>query len=212
MSANPDKLHYLRIPDGHGGRAEMVRMTYVLAGRPYEDVFHAFSDLATAVAGKNPFKQYPFVETASGDIIYQTLAIMHHAAHGTLAWPSDPAALTRALATAMGGYDLYQAFGGFAADDVVARQRFEQKRAPQLIGALGEIYRDRPFGAGATVTFADCIVRSTLGWLVRRNPVSKALIEGNPSLVAFMQRFDEIPAIHAFLERQAEARRLDNTV
>src|SRR5690242_10681182 len=94
----PDKIHYLRIPQGFGARAEAVRMVYVLAGKPYVDVHHTFAEAAPAVTGKNPFKQYPFVETASGEFLYQSLAIMHHAAHGTPAWPSDPAKLTRALA------------------------------------------------------------------------------------------------------------------
>ena len=89
-SSTPDKLYYLRIPKGRGGRAEMVRLVYVLAGRPYVDVLRDFSDAATTVAGKNPFKQFPFVETSSGRIIYQALATMQHAGAGTPAWPRAP--------------------------------------------------------------------------------------------------------------------------
>src|SRR5262249_16629950 len=103
-----DKLHYLRIPGGHGARAEMVRMVYVLAARPYVDVLWARADAARAVTGNNPFNQFPFVETADGRHVYQAIAIMHHAAHGTSAWPSDPARLTDALSVAIGAYDLYQ--------------------------------------------------------------------------------------------------------
>src|SRR5262249_10406934 len=115
-----DKLHYPRIPKGQGARAEMVRLVYVLAGKPYVDVLWPRAELPQAVAGKNPFLQFPFVETPDGRIIYQAIAIMHHAAHGTPAWPSDPDRLTDALAVAIGGYDLYQAFAGFTADDLVA--------------------------------------------------------------------------------------------
>src|SRR5262245_2162314 len=100
-TSNADKLHYIRIPKGQGGRAEMARLVYVLAGKPYVDVLHTFAEAAQAVAGKNPFKQFPFVETAGGAFIYQTLAIMHHAAHGTPAWPSDPAKFTEVLAVAI---------------------------------------------------------------------------------------------------------------
>ncbi len=208
----PDELHYLRIPNALGGRAEMVRMCYVLAQRPYVDVLHAVKDAATAVSGKNPFKQFPFVVTASGATIFQTLAIMDHAAQGTSAWPSDPEKLTRALAVAMGGYDLYQAFGGFAATDEAAKKRFEERRAPQYMTGLGECYRDSAFAVGDTPTFADCIVREAVAWCVRRNEASKKIFEGNASLVAFQQRFDAVPSIRAFLDRQAEARKNDDAV
>src|SRR5262245_49598609 len=140
-----DKLHYVRLPNAQGGRAEMVRMCYVLSGRPYIDVLHAMEDAPDAVSGKNPFRQFPFVETPDGEVVYQTLAIMYHAAQGTSAWPAEPAALTRALSVAMGGYDLYQAFGAFAADDTAGRSKFEHKQAPKLFGALAEIYADREF-------------------------------------------------------------------
>lgn len=65
----PDRIHYVRIPKGQGGRAEMTRMTYVLAGKPYVDVFWSFQDAREAVTGKNPFKQFPFVETSNGKTI-----------------------------------------------------------------------------------------------------------------------------------------------
>jgi glutathione S-transferase len=208
----PDKIHYLRIPKALGGRAEMIRMSYVLAGKPYVDVLHPIPEAAAAVAGKNPFKQFPFVETASGEIVYQSLAIMHHAAHGTPAWPSDPGQLTKALAVSMGGYDLYQAFGGFGADDLVAKKKFEEKRAPQYLGALSEIYAKSPFAAGDVPCFADCIVREAVAWCVRRNEVSRGLFEASASLVAFQQRFDAIPSIRAFLDRQAAARQADDAV
>ncbi len=204
--ATPDKLYYLHIPNGQGGRAEMLRMTYVLAGRAYEDVFCSFADAAATVKGKNPFKQFPFVETASGEVYYQTLAIMHRVAHGTPAWPADPTALTRALAVAMGGYDLYQAFGGFAADDAAAKKKFEQRRAPQYFEGLAEIYGERAFAAGDTPTFADCIVFEAVAWCVRRNEACKALLEASPALLAFRDRFASIPAIRAFMDRQAKAR------
>lgn len=208
----PDQLHYVRIPQGFGGRAEMVRLCYVLAGRPWVDDLRSFQDAAALFSGKNPFKQVPFVTTASGEVVYQTLAIMHHAAHGTPAWPSEPAALTRALAVAMGAYDLYQAFGAFPADDLAAKAKFEAKRAPQLFGALSEIYAQKPFAAGDAPCFADCITHEAIAWCARRNEVCRALLEGSPSLVAFMQRFEALPAVHAFMERQAAARAADDAV
>src|SRR5260221_14065890 len=159
--AGEDKIHYLRIPQGLGARAEMVRMAYVLAGKPYIDVFHARAEASQAVTGNNPFKQFPFVETPNGTRLYQTIAIMHHAAHGTPAWPSDPDRLTDALAVAMGGYDLYQAFGGFAADDMVAKKRFEERRAPQYFGALDEIYSKRLFAAGEKASVAHRLLPAT---------------------------------------------------
>jgi len=207
-----DKLHYIRIPNAIGGRAEMVRMCYVLAAKPYTDVLHAIADAAAAVTGKNPFKQFPFVETPSGQTIYQTLAIMHHAAHGTPAWPSNPSQLTLALCAGMGGYDLYQAFGGFAADDLAAKKKFEEKRAPQLLTGLGQIYANTPFAAGDTPCFADCIVQQAVAWVVRRNDVCRSLFESNAALVAFQSRFEALPAIRAFMERQAAARAADNTL
>ena len=207
-----DKLHYIRIPNAIGGRAEMVRMCYVLAAKPYTDVLHAIADAAAAVTGKNPFKQFPFVETPSGQTIYQTLAIMHHAAHGTPAWPSNPSQLTQALGAGMGGYDLYQAFGGFAADDLAAKKKFEDKRAPQLLNGLGQIYASTPFAAGDTPCFADCIVREAVAWVARRNDVCRSLLESNAALVAFQSRFEALPAIRAFMERQAAARAADNTL
>jgi len=76
--AGEDKIHYLRIPQGLGARAEMVRMAYVLAGKPYVDVFHARAEASQAVTGNNPFKQFPFVETPNGTRLYQT-----HRHHGT---------------------------------------------------------------------------------------------------------------------------------
>ncbi len=76
---------------------------------------------------------------------------------GDTSWPSDPQRLTDALSVAMGGYDLYQAFAGFSADDLVAKKRFEEKRAPQYMGGLGQIYASRPFAAGEVPSFADCI-------------------------------------------------------
>src|SRR5262245_41735513 len=155
---NADKIHYARIPKGHGGRAEMVRLTYVLAGKPYVDVLWPFEQVQQSGAKENPFKQLPVVETPSGAYIYQTLAIMQHAAHGTPVWPSEPDRLTNALSAAMGGYDLYQAFGAFPADDLVAKKKFEDKRAPQLMNGLGQIYASRAFAAGDAPTFADCIV------------------------------------------------------
>jgi glutathione S-transferase len=207
-----DKLHYVRIPKGHGGRAEQARLTYVLAGKAYEDVLHTFAEAGSAVAGKNPFKQFPFVETPDGKCLFQTLAIMHHVGHGTPAWPSSPAALTEALSVAMGGYDLYQSFGAFAADDLAAKKRFEERRAPQFFGGLAEIYGKRLFATGSTATFADVFVHEAVAWCVRRNDVCKGLYEASPSLVAFMDRFRAIPAVAEFMKRQALAREKDDSV
>jgi glutathione S-transferase len=207
-----DKLHYVRIPKGQGGRAEQLRMVYLLAGKPYEDVLHSFAEAGAAVSGKNPFKQFPFVETATGKRIYQTVAIMHHVAHGTPAWPSDPDVLTETLAVAMGAYDLYQWFGSFAADDLPAKKKFEEKRAPQFFSALGEIYGSRKFAAGDKPSFADCMTHEAVAWCVRRNEACKALYEANPNLVAFMERFRAIPAIADFMKRQAAAREKDESV
>jgi glutathione S-transferase len=208
----PDKICYLKIPDAHGGRAEMVRMVYALAGRPYEDIYVTFEEARAAVEGKNPFRQFPFVETSSGEIIYQTFAMMHHAAHGTTAWPSSADELTRALSVALGGYDLYQAFGGFAADDAAAKQKFEQRRLPQYFKALEEIYSTRAFAAGDTPTFADCIVRESVAWCARRNDVARALLADQPALSAFQERFGQVPAIAAFLAKQSAARAADNAL
>jgi glutathione S-transferase len=208
---NADKIHYVRIPKAHGGRAEMVRLVYVLAGKPYEDVLWSFDQALQSGAKENPFKQLPVVETPSGTYIYQTLAIMHHVAHGTPAWPSDPNRLTNALSVAMGGYDLYQAFGAFPADDLVAKKKFEDKRCPQLMNGLGQIYASRPFAAGEVPTFADCMVEEAIAWCVRRNEVSRQLFESNPALVAFHNRFDAIAAVRAFRARQAEAREKDDS-
>ena len=209
---NVDKLHYVRIPKGHGGRAEMVRLVYVLAQKPYVDVLCTFEEVPRSAAVKNPFKQFPVVETPSGAYVYQVLAIMHHVALGTPAWPSDPARLTDALSVAMGGYDLYQWFGGFSADDLVAKKKFEDKRAPQFLGGLGEIYATRPFAAGEVPTFADCIVEEAVAWVVRRNETCRRLFEANAALVAFHRRFDAIPEIRAFRARQAAAREKDESV
>src|SRR5687767_4570830 len=186
---NADKIHYLRIPKAHGGRAEMVRLVYVLARKPYVDVLCSFDEVPRSAVTKNPFKQFPVIETPSGAYIYQAIAIMHHVAHGTPAWPSDPSRLTDALAVAIGGYDLYQWFGGFPADDLVAKKKFEEKRAPQLMGGLGEIYASRPFAAGDVPTFADCVAEEAMAWCVRRNDVCRQIFEGNASLVAFHRRF-----------------------
>jgi glutathione S-transferase len=207
-----DKLHYIRIPKAQGGRAEMVRLVYVLSGRPYVDVLCAIDQAPQSKVVKNPFQQFPVVETQDGRFLYQTLAIMHHTAHGTPAWPSDPSRLTDALAVAMGGYDLYQAFGGFPADDLAAKKKFEEKRAPQLITGLGQIYASRPFAAGDVATFADCVVEEAVGWCTRRNEVCRRLFEGNGALMAFHARFDAIPAIRAFRARQAAARQSDESV
>lgn len=208
----PDKLHYLKIPNAQGGRAEAVRMVYVLADKPYVDVLAGMDQARAAVSGRNPYNQFPFVETPAGEIIYQSLAIMHHAAHDTPAWPAQPDALTRALSVAMGGYDLYQAFGAFSADDLAAKKKFEERRLPQYFGALDEIYGGREFAAGASVTFADCIVREAVAWCVRRNDAARALIETKPALAAFMQRFEALPVIAEFMAKQAAARAVDNAV
>jgi glutathione S-transferase len=188
-----------------------VRLVYVLAGRPYEDVLHQFAD-AQAVGSKNPFRQFPIIETASGQVVYQSLAIMHHAAHGTSAWPSEPDALTRALSVALGGYDLYRAFAGFSADDPAAKKKFEERRAPQYLRGLSAIYASTPFATGDTPTFADCITYEAIAWVVRRNEVCKALLEQHPSLVEFRARFSALPKIRAFMERQAAARAIDPAV
>ncbi len=208
----PDTIHYVRIPKGMGGRAEMVRMTYVLAGKPYVDALASFADASKTVAGHNPFKQFPFVTTASGESIYQAIAIMHHAAHGTSAWPSDPAVLTRTLSVAIGAYDLYQAFGGFAADDEAARKKFEGRRAPQFFGALGEIYATRKYAAGETPSFADCIAHQAIAWCVRKNDVCKGLLAESEPLKGFMTRFESIASIKAFMEKQAAARATDDSI
>jgi glutathione S-transferase len=206
-----DKIHYVRIPKAQGGRAEMVRMAYVLAGKPYVDVFWTTAE-ASKIAPTNPFKQFPIVETPSGEHIYQSLAIMHHAAHGTPAWPSDPRRLTDALAAAVGGYDLYQAFAGFSANDEAAKKRFEERRAPQYMSGLAAIYASRAYAAGDDPTFADCIVHEAVAWCVRRNDVSRSIFEATPSLVAFRTRFEALPAIRDFMIRQAKARETDDTV
>jgi glutathione S-transferase len=208
----PDRLHYVRIPHGVGGRAEQLRFAYALAGRRYVDVFHAFADAQAAVAGKNPFKQFPFVETASGEVVYQTLAIMHHVGRGTPVWPSDPSMLTRALEVGLAAYDLYQFFGAFPADDAVAKKKFEERRAPQFFGGLAEIFAQRPFAAGEVASFADCMVHQSLAWCVRKNDVCRALFEASPPLVSFQGRFEKLPAIAELMARQAAARLTDNTV
>ena len=211
VPAMTDELHYLRLPGAQGGRAEMVRLCFVLADRPWKDVLHPREEFVTA-GQRNPFKQFPYLVTANGELIPQSMAIMHHAAHGTAAWPADPASLSRALVVAQGAYDLYQAFGGFAADDVVAKKKFEERRAPQYLGALAAVYAERPFAAGEAPSFADCIAREAIHWCVRRNDVAKGIFEGHPSLVAFMARFEAIPSIAAFLARQAAARAADDSV
>src|SRR5262245_5424224 len=122
MSHPPDELWYLRLSKGMGGRAETVRLVYVLADRPWVDRYATPGpEAVAAVGGKNPFRQFPFVVTASGEIVYQTMAIAYHAARGTSAWPSDPDVFTKALTVAMGGYDLYQHFGSFPATDEAAK-------------------------------------------------------------------------------------------
>jgi glutathione S-transferase len=209
---NPDTLHYVRIPGGQGGRAEMVRMVYALAGRPYVDALHGFEQVRAAIADKSPFRQVPLVETADGETIYQSLAIMHHAANGTAAWPSEPAQLTRALAVAMGAYDLYQAFGGFSASDAVAREKFEQRRAPQYLDGLATLYAQRPFAAGEVPCFADCVAHQAIAWCARRNEVARALLAERAPLVDFMARFEQVPAIAALMQRQREARAVDDAV
>ena len=213
MSKNaPDTIHYVHIPKGFGGRAEMVRMVYVLAGKPYVDSLAQFAAAREAVSGKNPFKQFPFVVTPSGENVYQSIAIMHHAAHGTPVWPSDPSRLTQALAVAQGAYDLYQHFGGFNADDAPAKKKFEEKRAPQFFSALGEIYASRPYACGEKPTFADAIAHEAVAWCVRRNDVCKDLLAKNEGLKGFMTRFENIPSIKAFMEKQAAARAVDDSV
>jgi glutathione S-transferase len=206
-----DELHYVRFPDSFGGRAEMVRLCFVLSGRPWVDVLHAREEFVTA-GQRNPYRQFPYLVTSGGELIPQSMAIMCHAAHGTPAWPSDAAALTRALVVAQGAYDLYQAFGGFAADDLAAKKRFEERRAPQYFGALAAIYDQRPFAAGAEPSFADCIAREAIGWCVRRNEVCAGLLAAHPSLGAFVQRFDAIPAVAAFQAKQAAARAVDDSI
>jgi glutathione S-transferase len=190
--ATADKIHYVRIPKAHGGRAEMVRLVYVLAGKPYTDVLWTFEQ-AQSAGKKNPFRQFPVVETPTGAHIYQTLAIMHHAARETPAWPSDPQRLTDALAVAMSGYDLYQWFGSFAADDLAAKKKFEERRAPQFMAGLARSTPATLRGRRAP-TFADCIVEEAVA-CVRRNDASRKLYEANAALVAFHQRFDAIPAV-----------------
>lgn len=207
-----DKLHYVRIPGGHGARAEGVRLAYVIAGRPWTDVLYSFAEVRTAAAGKTPFNQMPFVETASGEIIYQSLAIMQHAGQGTRAWPSDPHKLTLALEVGLAGYDLYQWFGGFAADDLPAKKRFEERRAPQFFGGLGKIYGERAFAAGDEPSFADAYTYEATGWCARRNDVCRDLLAGNEALRAFRSRFEAIPEVGAFLERQRAARAVDDSV
>jgi len=207
-----DKIHYIRIPKGQGARAEMVRLVYVLAGKPYVDALWPRAEAAQAVTGKNPFLQFPFVETPTGKVIYQAMAIMHHAAHGTPAWPSDPDRLTDALSVAIGGYDLYQAFAGFSADDLVAKKRFEEKRAPQYLGGLAQIYAARPFAAGDVPTFADAIAHESIAWVVRRNEVCRSIVDSNAALTAFLARFRAIPAVRDFMARQAAARERDDSV
>ena len=69
-----DKLYYVRLPGAQGGRAEMVRLVYVLAGKPYVDVVAPMAEAAVAVVGKNPFKQFPYVETPTGASVYQAMA------------------------------------------------------------------------------------------------------------------------------------------
>lgn len=210
--SQPDKLHYVRIPKGQGGRAEQVRLTYVLAGKPYVDVFWAFGDAREAVTGRNPFKQFPFVETADGKVLYQTLAIMQHAGHGTPVWPSDPETLGRALAVGMGGYDLYQWFGAFAADDLPAKKKFEERRAPQFFSAFDEIFKNRAFAAGDTPTFADAMVREAVRWTVRRNEACKKLLDDSAPIQAYLDRFESLPAVKDFIARQAAARASDDSV
>jgi len=207
-----DRLNYVRIPNGMGGRAEQVRMVYALTGKPYTDVLHPFSEAQAAVAGKNPFKQFPFVETPSGEVIYQAMAIMHHVACNTPIWPSDHTQLTRALEVGLGAYDLYQFFGGFSADDAAAKKKFEERRVPQFFGGLEEIYSKRPFAIGEQVTFADCMVYESVGWCVRRNEACKAKLESSPSIVAFNARFAKIPAIAELMAKQAAARTTDNSL
>jgi glutathione S-transferase len=211
-SSEPDKLHYIRIPKGMGGRAEMARMAYVLAGRAYVDVLCSFAEAKDVVSGKNPFKQFPFVETPSGKFIYQTPAILHHATHGTSAWPADPDRLTEALAVATGAYDLYQAFGAFPADDLVAKKKFEERRAPQYFNGLDEIYAGRAFAAGDTPTFADCMVHEGVAWCARRNDVCRELLQSSRGLSAFMDRFRAVPVIRDFMARQAAARESDDSL
>jgi glutathione S-transferase len=210
-SPNPDRLHYVRIPNGRGGRAESVRMVYTLAAKPFTDVLWAPAEFRAA-ASKNPFRQVPFVETPTGEIIYQTLAIMHHAARGTPAWPEDPSALTQALSVALGAYDLYQSFGAFPATDAAAKQKFEERRAPQYFGALDEIYAAREFAAGSAPTFADCLVHAAVTWCVRRNDVCRELLARHSGLGAFVERFEAIGVIAEFMSRQARAREDDPSV
>lgn len=187
-------------------------MVYALTGKAYTDVLCSFSDAQSVVTGKNPFKQFPFIETPSGEVIYQAIAIMHHVACGTPIWPSDHGQLTRALEVALGAYDLYQFFGGFAADDVAAKRKFEERRVPQFFGGLDHIYRSRPFAVGEQVTFADCMVYEAVAWCARRNDVCKSALESSPALSSFCDRFTALPAIAELMARQAKARAADNTL
>jgi glutathione S-transferase len=213
MASNDvDVIHYVRLPGGMGGRAEMVRMTYVLAGRPYKDELSDFGSARAAVEGKNPFLQFPYVITTDGRAIYQALAIMHHAAHGTRAWPSEPDVLTDALSVAMASYDLYQHFGGFAATDEAAKKRFEERRAPQFFGGLDHVYAGRAFAVGSVPTFADCLAHQAVAWCVRKNDACRGLLAEKKNLAAFMARFEAHAPIAAFMEKQRQARAADDSV
>ena len=127
-------------------------------------------------------------------------------------WPSDPQKLTETLAVAMGGYDLYQAFGSFAADDLAAKKKFEDRRAPQFFNGLAEVYTGRAFAAGDTPTFADAIAHEAVAWCVRRNDACRGLFESTKALSAFNHRFEAIPAVREFMQRQAAAREVDDSV
>jgi glutathione S-transferase len=112
----------------------------------------------------------------------------------------------------MGAYDLYQAFGGFSADDAAAKKKFEERRAPQFMGALEEIYAKTNFAIGDTPTFADCIAHESIAWVLRRNDVCKKIFADSPALQKFIERFRAIPEIRAFMEKQAAARLGDASI
>jgi hypothetical protein len=56
------------------------------------------------------------------------------------------------------------------------------------------------------------MVHEGVAWVVRRNDVCRGLLESNKALAAFQDRFESIPAVREFMQRQAAARQVDDSV
>ena len=174
------------------------RVRIVLAEKqiPYESVWIDLDDKPGWRYEKNPAGRVPVIEEDGGFVLPESLVIMEYLEERfpePPLWPGDPA--ERAL-----GRLWLDRFAVRLGDDYYALRRDEPSRLDERLRELDAALEAQPFLSGRAYGLADV---GYVPWILRARSNLDVDLEPFPSLIEWVTRLSERPAVSAELELTA---------